>query len=162
MKPQAQNKSLLIVALLCVVAVIFMIFSLSFAKETNRTDFVPPPFDEQAVVGIPEVPDEFGWSEVNAVVYKFFVCGELKPQQNELDVWLTNPKNNSVWLKLRILDDNEMIIGESGLIKPGEYIPSVILNQVPESGTDVTLKIMGYEPETYHSAGAVTLNTIIQ
>lgn len=34
---------------------------------------------------------------------------------------------------------------------------------VPEvaEGTKVKLKIMGYEPETYLSAGAVTLNTAI-
>ena len=37
----------------------------------------------------------------------------------------------------------------------------VTLSKTPEVGTKIKLKIMGYEPHTYYSAGAASLNTQI-
>ena len=54
------------------------------------------------------------------------------------------------------------LLGETGLIRPGEYVQSVTFDTVPASGATISMKVMAYEPETYHSAGAVTLNTTIQ
>lgn len=38
---------------------------------------------------------------------------------------------------------------------------AVTLSPVPDAGTSIVLKVMAYEPDTYHSAGAVTLNTAL-
>ena len=54
------------------------------------------------------------------------------------------------------------IVGETGLVRPGEYVKEVSLSRRIPCGTPVNLKIMGYEPETYKSAGAVTLSTIAE
>ena len=64
-----------------------------------------------------------------------------------------------MWLKVRVLNSDGNILGESGLIRPGEYVQSVALQTIPSSGSAVALKIMAYEPETYYSAGTVTLTT---
>ena len=48
-----------------------------------------------------------------------------------------------------------------GLIKPNEYVKYVALSRELPQGTKIKLKIMGYEPQTYRSAGAATLNTTI-
>lgn len=74
-------------------------------------------------------------------------------------VYLTNPAENTVWLKLRVLDTNGSILGETGLLRPGEYVRTVALSAAPTPGTSITLKIMGYEPDTYLSAGSATLST---
>lgn len=125
-------------------------------------EFTPPPFDAAAVVGTPAVPDGLGWQELDAVGYKAGICGKFIPDGNTADVWLTNPESNTVWLKVRVLDEKGNTLGETGLIKPGEYVQTVTMTSVPKSGTPITLKIMAYEPETYYSAGAVTLNTTMR
>jgi hypothetical protein len=51
-------------------------------------------------------------------------------------------------------------LGETGLLKPGEYVQYVSLTKELEDGTPIQLKIMGSEPDTYCSAGAATVTTI--
>ena len=47
-------------------------------------------------------------------------------------------------------------------MKPGEYVKSVSIDKDISDGSSIKLKIMAYEPQTYYSAGAVTLNTQIR
>lgn len=47
-------------------------------------------------------------------------------------------------------------------MKPNEYLKAVTFTTAPQSGAKIKLKIMAYEPETYYSAGAVTLNTVAE
>ena len=61
----------------------------------------------------------------------------------------------------RILDEQDAVLGESGLIRPGEYVQAVKLDTVPRSTANVSLKIMAYEPETYYSAGSARLKTVL-
>ena len=154
-----KNIPLIIVILLCVVSLVVMAFALTRQPEAIKGEFTPPPFDPAAVVGVPEVPEDLGYRELDCEVYKVALCGKLNRNG---DLWLTNPESNEVWLKVRALDEKGNILGETGLVKPGEYVRSVNLTKVPQSGTPVTLKIMAYEPETYYSAGAASLNTFIQ
>ena len=65
------------------------------------------------------------------------------------------------YLDYRVLDENGEMLGETGLIKPNEYVKYVALSRELPQGTKIKLKIMGYEPQTYRSAGAATLNTTI-
>lgn len=152
---------LILAAVICLVSVIIMIAVLANPRKGDVPTFTPPPFEENAVAGVPAVPEGLGWGELDAKVYKASVCGVVRAEDGGADVWFTNPESNAVWLKLRILDKNGNILGETGIIKPGEYVQSVFFRTVPQSGDAIVLKLMAYEPETYHSAGAVTLNTNI-
>ncbi len=112
--------------------------------------------------GKPDTENIKGYSEMQAAdAYVFGLCGEVTAKDGYVDVYFTSIEGNNAWLKIRILDENENIIAESGLIKPGQYIKSVKLNTEINSAINVTLKVMGYEPETYFSAGAVTLKTTL-
>lgn len=125
-------------------------------------EFVPPAFDPAAVVGTPEVPEGLGYGELDVKgIYKVSVCGVVRPNGNKADVFLTNPVENAVWLKLRILDAEGELLGETGLIRPGEYVQSVTLSRVPEQGSAITMRVMSYEPQTYYSAGEAKLTTKI-
>lgn len=146
------------VAVTCLMTVVALI-AVFAPRERENAAFVPPAFDENAVQGRPEVPDDLGWGELDAMVYKVFVCGVVRVEDGGANVWLTNPESNTVWLKLRILDQQGNILGETGIIRPGEYVQRIAFDQIPEPGTAIALKLMAYEPETYYSAGAVTLNT---
>ncbi len=149
--------------LVCLAALSAAVMVLSFCFSGGEAEFTPPPFESSVVLGVPSVPDGLGYGEIwqEGMAYRFSVCGSIVSDGAKATVYLTNPAENDVWLKLRILDKNGNILGETGIIKPGEYVEKAALSRECEAGTEIVLKIMGYEPETYHSAGAVTLKTKI-
>lgn len=151
-----------VLTVICIIAVIGMISVLVTGEKQKGTGFVPPPFEETAQTGTPDVPEHSGYSEMDAQAFRFSVCGVLTACDGKADVWLTNPEGNEVWMKLRMLDGEGNVLGETGLIKPGEYVQSVTLDTSLTQSVDVKLKIMAYEPETYYSAGSAVLNTTIQ
>lgn len=161
-KPK-QNKNVTVLAAVFAVALIIMIVALSVSKEAERGEFVPPTFDASAVEGTPEVPDGLGYSAPyqDGMAYRFAVCGNVLMEGKQALVYFTNPAENDTWTKLRVYDENGNILGETGLLKPGEYVQYVELDKELASGTPIKLKIMGYEPDTYLSAGSVVLNTQI-
>ena len=150
------------IAVICVSAVIVVnVISLNNNKE-NGSGFVPPSFDSGAEMGIPSVPDGMGYLEVYKQGMKFnsFVCGEVNVVDGKADIYFTNPEKNTLWMKLRIFDKKGNIIAETGLIKPGEYVKTVKFDTVPSNNSDIIMRIMTYEPDTYYSGGAVSLNTV--
>ena len=158
-----QKTVLPILAVLCFVCLAGMCAALFYtASPAAQSEFVPPSFDASAVSGTPDVPEGLGWQELDAQAFRVGVCGAVVVEGSQADVWLTNPESNTVWLKLRILDEDGEILGETGLIRPGEYVQSITFDTVSTSGTAISMKVMAYEPETYHSGGAVTLNTVVQ
>lgn len=150
-----------LVAVICAVCVGIMIYALA-TTGTQTEEFVPPPFEATAQTGTPEVPDDLGWQELDAEAYKFSICGAFEPADGKADLWLTNPEENEVWMKVRVLDMDGKTLGETGLIRPGEYVRSVRLDTEPQAGDSIQLKIMAYEPDTYYSAGTVSLNTTVK
>lgn len=161
-KPK-QNIQVIVLAAVFAVAVIIMIAALLAPKEAERGNFVPPAFERSAVTGNPEVPEGLGYSAPfqEGMAYRFAVCGNVTMDGRQALVYFTNPAENETWTKLRIYDENGNVLGETGLIKPGEYVQYVELDKELAPGTPIKLKIMGYEPDTYLSAGSVVLNTQI-
>ena len=157
------NKTVPILCGVLAVALAIMAAALAFGGKQEPADFTPPPFDAAAVAGVPEVPESLGYISPyrEGMEYRFSVCGNVVMEDNAAAVYLTNPAENEVCLKLRVLDENGNILGETGLLKPGEYVKDVALTGNLPVGTPITLKIMGYEPETYFSAGSATLNTAV-
>lgn len=145
--------------ILAFLSVAVMLAVLSFGN--TSPGFTPPPFDPAAQVGTPAVPAELGYGQLDAQAFRASLCGVLKPAEGTLDIWLTNPAENSVWLKLRLMDSRGNLLGETGLLRPGEYVRQISLSSAPEPGSTVILKLMAYEPDTYHSAGSITLTTSI-
>lgn len=149
---------------ICLISVVALIVVLCIPeKEPTLGEFVPPAFDSAAVAGTPTVSDDLGYMECyqDGMGFRFWACGNVLLDGKNANVYLTNPEGNEVWLKVRILDANGNILGESGLLKPGEYVKSVELAKQLAAGTTIKLKIMAYEPDTYYSAGSVVLNTTI-
>ena len=164
-KTQKKNKYLPLYAAvaICLVSVVSLIVVLCLPEKSVTGEFVPPSFDDSAVAGAPDVPDDLGYSELyrEGMNFTAWVCGNVTMDGNTATVYLTNPEDNDVWMKLRILDAEGNILGETGLIKPGEYVKSVELTKTLAVGTTIKMKIMTYEPDTYYSAGAVSMNTKI-
>ena len=156
-------KPLYILGVLAVTAFLVMLIALSVTKDPARGEFVPPAFDSTAIQGVPEVPDELGYTAPyrDGMAYRFSVCANVTMDGATATVYFTSAEENTVYLKLRVLDADGEILGETGLLKPGEYVRDVVLCDTLDAGTEICLKIMSYEPETYMSAGSVVLRTEI-
>ena len=158
-----KNQTVYLSAALCFLAVIGMIVCLILTGgKSEQAEFTPPPFETAAQNGMPDVADE-SWTKVyqDGMNFSAHICGGVILNGQSAEVYFTNDNGNEVWMKLRITDEKENILAETGLLKPNEYVRAVEFDAVPASGTKIKLKIMAYEPDTYYSAGAVTQNTTV-
>ena len=151
-----QQKILLIILSVLLIAVLVTTVVVALRKDSFVIEnFVPPPFDDNAVSGTPDVSNKgFG----TMTVRPDFVIGLCPyPEMNEscLELYFTSPETNSVWMRICIYDESGVLLAESGLIKPGEYLPSVSLPSLPTSTKKLYARIFSYEPNTYYSEGAV-------
>lgn len=156
-----EKKLIYVMAGLCLLSVLCFIAVRIWVN--REPEFVPPPFDAAAQQGMPTV-DDVSYSRVYQLGMRFSVhlCGRVQVKEDgTADIWFTNAEENEVWMKLRILNEAGETIAETGLLRPDEYVRSVQFTQIPQVGDPITMKVMGYEPDTYLSAGAVTLNTIV-
>ena len=155
-----------ILSVCCLFSVLLMIYVLYKTNSNkNQTEFIPPEFETAAQTDTPVIPTYLQWSEISqdGMSFKVGISGNIiLKDDNHSDVFLLNDKENDVWLKLRVLDDNNTIIGETGLLKPGEYVQSICFSKGVFSGQKIKLKIMTYQPETYYSEGSIILNTTIK
>lgn len=163
MKKLLRDKRILYLLGICLAMLIAMCIILSVTGKPTEIPFTPPPFDTAAQNGTPTVPDGLGYSVVykEGMAYRASVCGEiLIDAQGRAKVYLTNPESNTLWIKLRILDETGKTLGETGLIKPGQYLEEVTFQTLPKPNDKIVLKLMSYQPETYYSGGSVSLTTV--
>lgn len=159
-KCQKRSVSLVFAAVMCIISVSIMILTV-FTPKKEIKEFVPPSFDISAQAGIPSVSNEIDWQIIDAKAFAIGICGKVTANGENADIWLYNPKENTVLLKVRIFDSDGTVLGETGLIKPNEYIQSVKLSAIPQQGAPLLLKVMAYQPNTYYSEGTVNINTYI-
>ena len=154
---QHLNRWLCVALAACAASLSLMLWTLR-----PQPTFTPPPFDAAAIAGTPQdLPPELGYAALDATAYQLALCGAPAVEQGSALLYLTNPAENAVWLKVRLYAADGTLLGESGLLRPGEYLTAVPLEVQPAESCPVTLKVMAYEPETYRSAGAVALNTTL-
>lgn len=147
------------ICLLCIIAMVYVLMQ----GPRQEVRFTPPSFDAAAVQGTPSLTENDGYRGIDATVYSFALCGDIyiADGAETVDVWFTSSADNDAWLKLELFDMHDNLLGETGLIRAGEYVQSIALTSVPDKSTDVRLVIMGYEPDTYYSVGNVTLYTTL-
>lgn len=145
-------------AVLCILSLAVMVTALQ--KSGAQGSFIPPPFEPAALAGTPAVPQGLGYRELDVQNFRVGLCGSICLREGAAEVWFVNPQNNSVWLRLRFLDEAGNMLGQTGLLRPGEYVACVPVAGA-EPGMPVVLKVMAYEPDTYRSAGALTLHSRI-
>lgn len=154
-----------ILSVCCLISVLSMIYALSINSNSYQTEFIPPDFEMAAQTDTPTIPSYLEWSEIShdGMTFKVGISGKIiVKKDNYADIFLLNNEENNVWLKLRVFDENNNILGETGLLKPGEYVKSINFSESVIVGQKIKLKIMSYQPETYYSEGAIVLNTIIK
>ena len=154
-----KNKITIILSVILIILVSIIIFLL--ININSKKQFKKPEFDKNATT----IPEKLEYKEKAIKIsegYSLYIDPIPKLDQNDnLSINLVSLEENKIWIKVRILNAKEEIIGETGLIKPGEYLEKVQINQQLSENDQITYKIMGYEKDTYRSAGTISLNTRI-
>lgn len=145
-----------LLALVLAVGIAAIVVASTNQPQTIINDFVAPGFDTTAVSGTPELQlDDRGYGTLMLQEYaQVAMCANVYMEGNLAQLYLTAPETNTCWVRVKIYSPSGELLGESGLVCPGQYIPGVTLSTVPEPGTLVTVRILLYEPETYISLGA--------
>lgn len=148
-----------IVLIICIISIIIL-----FSKDSIKKigEFHIPDMEESAITGKPEnIPKEYMYQEAkvndNYVVY---LCASPVFKNKILTIYFTSSIVNKGLIKIRILDSDNNIIGESGLISPNSYIKDIELNNKINDKEMITVKVMNYEKETYYSLGEIKLSII--
>lgn len=162
--PQFQRIVLIVMAVLMVSLLIAA--GAAFASRQPQViagDFVPPEFDANARKGTPDALDESrGYRSLemkeNAVVS---LCTNITVENNAAQIYFTSHEKNLGWMKIKLLDDSGKVLGESGLLRPGEYLQEVHLDSVPKNSGLILTKILIYEPQTYLSLGSASAQVML-
>lgn len=128
MQPETSRRAVAVLAVACAVAVLAVACALAalamaaalLHHPQAAASYTPPPFDPAAVTGTPAAPE--GYGTVDAPAYTVALCGVPAVQEGAAQLWFTNPGQNTVWLKVRIYTPDGILLGESGLLKPGQYV----------------------------------------
>lgn len=158
------TRNRIIIGILFIFAVIAVAATIYINRYMSTPKQSPIEHDSSAISGVPDVSDELGYSEVyrEGMPFSAHICGVIKPDaNNDAEVFFTNDSTNDVLLMLQVLDDTGSVIASTGTINPGEYISSIHLDNKPDSGADIKLKICAINPDSHYSEGSVILNTTI-
>lgn len=144
----------LLAAALIVLAIVLAIRE----PEVIISDFIPPEFDTNAVAGMPEdIPAELNYgSPISQSEFLFALCGTpTVTEDSRLRIYFTSHVDNEVWLSIKIYTSDERLIGSSGLLRAGEYVEFIDLSEPVLPDSEIKIKIISYEPDTYYSRGVV-------
>ena len=141
------NNILKVLSLIAILSVVMMIYVVS--HQNTNTQFIPPVNDAFAISGLPN--GEYTISKLSE--YEFGINPHPYIQSDNIYINLYNGQDNDILMKVRVLKDDK-VVGESGIINPGESIEVVKLDQEVNEQSELIYKIMCYEKETYYSAGS--------
>lgn len=154
---KTQKTVVAVLALLLVLAL-----GVTLLVRSRDRGFAPPPFESAAEKGTPTLTDEklrFGY----ATVYEGLtvgLCGECVFADGALQVYFSSPEDNEAWVRIKIYNEKGKLLGESGILRPGEYVKSIALSSAPKGDT-LKIKLLSYEPNTYYSLGSAELTVAV-
>lgn len=144
-----------------VIALVALLASITVNGTSLQGAFIPPEFETNSAKGIPEVPEDAIYASADIGEFSISVCSKIGIENDNALLYFTNHDGNEAWMKVRLYDKDDNIIGESGLLRAGEYVESVQLKDISNTGDVIYIKVMCYEPETYYSEGSVILKATV-
>lgn len=122
--------------------------------------FYAPPFEENALPGEPEDVG-VGWGTLTlgeGLAVSLYSAPAVSGGRAE--VCFAVHGDNTAWVMLRVTDEKGNTLGETGLLRPGEYVRYVELSSVPKNGR-ARVRILCYEPGTYYSLGSADASILL-
>ncbi len=143
--------ALLAAAIIATVAVFFA------TRQKTVNLFTPPDIEINAVQGTPDTIDENSAYQkvMMSEEFQFSMCLCPAYKGGAVEIYYTSYATNTVNSLVKLYDGEGNLVGESGLIRPGYYLKSILVSDLPADSV-VTAKILSYEPETYYSMGTAS------
>ena len=156
------EKRIILVLSALVLTLLAAVLVQSANRQVEISDFEVPAFDANALSGKPEVayPDMYGTLTLNDDVTVSLYSAPIVTDGTAL-VCFTADASNTAWVRLRLQDTDGNILGQSDLLRPGEYVACVKLTTQPDR-PEAIAKILTYEPDTYYSLGTATAQVLLQ
>lgn len=164
MKSKTERKLIMIFSAVLILAVIAVVVVLIVKmNQTVKGDFVKPEFDSSAIVADMDYLSSIqSFSTLQATSdLGVALMSDVYLNDNKYQLYFCSLDTNKDYLLVRIYDETgEVLLGQSGLVKPGECVQYVDAISVPKDSENIKIKVLTYEPETYLSQGTFSLNTI--
>ncbi len=162
-----RSQKIIFIALTALLAAALVLLGAAVYQKRNAdSSFVKPPFEAQAVAGVPQISDaslRYHTLEIDQGFHvSLCVNLSLNAESGKADIYFTSAADNTVWSRVVLLDTSGVQLGASGLLRPGEYVQSVALEKIPQSSGSMVAKILSYEPETYYSMGTASAEIYLQ
>ena len=161
-----RNQKIIIISSIIIFIALFtgvIVLFLNKDKITKRSEFIVPELEAFSIEGKPENVDEtLTYQEIRVKEnYIVSICATPKEKNEKLTLYFTSSEKNVDLLKVRIFDENNNLLGESGLLKPNSYVKDIILNRSLKENQGISVKVMSYEKDTYYSNGSFKLNLFV-
>ena len=147
-----------VIILISILIILIIIITTLLISIKNQSTFIEPKFEENITTQMPEEINYKSQAINLSQNYSIYIDGVPKIENDNLIINFISLEDNNVWIKVRILNEKRQVVAESGLIKPGEYLKSVKTIENVVKNDKLTYMIIGYEIDTYLSAGTVELN----
>ncbi len=85
---------------------------------------------------------------------------ELKVREVDVIALLGNRKGNTIWFLAQVYK-GEKRIAKTGILYPDEYVEKISCSKNLSAGDKVLIKILAYEPDTYHSEGVAQISAAV-
>ena len=154
--------------ILGIVIIAIAIVGIALVKDDRRNQVIVEEFEEPtwelaAVAGAPDVDDpalRYGQLQIGKD-FAVGLCMDPQVVDGQAKLYFASMEDNAVWTRIQLLDESGAILGESGILKPGEYVESIGLGKVPKKSGLVIAKILSYEADTYYSQGTATAQVML-
>lgn len=150
-----------------IIAAVIAVVCIRGSREPERVvgEFTPPSFAENVHTGAPD-PTEveglpYGTLTLSEEISISMVSTLNVDENGDVEIWLTAPASNKGWVMLRLVDEQGRVLAESGVLKANQYIRTMHLDSVPQSGGIILAKILTYEPDTYYSMGSASAQVML-
>jgi hypothetical protein len=149
--------------LLCAAIVWFFLYEPPAASERQ---YSPPPFEKNAVAGVPAPDSRYlydTWSQPER--FSFAAAQSLYRQHDgSLKLYLTNFEDSVAYLLCEIVNTStQEVMYRSGLIRPGEYVESLQPSiDIKNEATEIQMRVYALSVEDYLSVGEVAFSKTLQ
>ena len=157
------QKIILAVISAILAAALTVLFVLAAQRHAKTGEFTPPPFEDAAEEGTPVVSDESLRYAHVLVTSELVVglCATCAIEDESLLLYFASLEHNTAWVRAKVYDERGKLCGESGLLRPGEYVERIALSSKPR-GKTLVVKVLSYEPDTYYSLGTAELTVNVK
>lgn len=128
--------------------------------------YEPPPLEPNAITGVPDVPDNLRYGELDAAGrFTFSIAATMYQEEDgAVKLFLTNHEDNEAYIMCEVVCiESGRTIYRSGLLRPGEYVERLHpLRIIKNEAKRVEVYVYALALEDYISVGQVTLDNILQ